>query len=116
MVQIELKRKENQKAKSKPAKAAKTTRNETKKVTKPSSTHSKTVAVSKVNPIKDKLPEGRVSSSSKEKRIKEAIAKEREQRAAEKAAKVAAEADEMAAIMARLDERNKAASKIMRRR
>lgn len=52
-----------------------------------------------------KIASGRVSSSSKEKVIREGIAKEKAKRQAEQQAKIAAEADEMKAIMARMDAR-----------
>ncbi len=63
-----------------------------------------------------KLAAGRTGSSSKEKRIKEAIEQEKAERMAKQQAQRAREADEMAAILARLDERAKAAEKFKRRR
>lgn len=79
------------------------------------SKHTKAVQTN-TSTAKDKLPEGRVSSSTKEKRIREAIAKEKMERDAKKAAQVAAEADEMAAIMAKLDAKTKEKAKFLRRR
>ena len=63
-----------------------------------------------------KLSAGRTGSTAKEKRIKEAIEQEKAERLAHKSAQSAAEADEMSAILARLDERAKAAEKFKRRR
>ena len=58
-------------------------------------------------PVKaEKIASGRTSSSKKEKSIREAIAKEKAEREQEKLAKIADEADEMKAIMARLDARS----------
>ncbi len=59
---------------------------------------------------------GRTGSASKEKRIKEGIAREKAEREAQRQSRVAAEANEMADILARLDARNKEAAKIKRRR
>jgi hypothetical protein len=58
----------------------------------------------KANP-KPKVASGRASSSTKERAIREAIAKEKAERTAKKEQQTAAEADEMSAIMARLDAR-----------
>lgn len=124
MVKIEMKRKENRRTatatQTKPA-AKKINAPTEKAVAIPSRSntnqtkHSKTVT-SKNVPSKDRLPEGRVGSSSKEKRIREAIAKEKMEREAKKAAQVAAEADEMAAIMAKLDAKTKEKAKLLRKR
>jgi colicin import membrane protein len=67
-------------------------------------------------PAPARLPEGRTGSSVREKRIREAIALEKAERDAQKLAQRAAEADEMAAILARLEERGKQADKLKRRR
>jgi len=109
MVRIEMQRKMNQ-AKNSPTKKRSTS---TKKVTsiKSSKTASQKEVVKKL-----KLPDGRVSSSAKEKRIKEAIAQEKMEREAVQAAKVAEEANEMAALLAKLDERTREKGKLMRRR
>lgn len=64
----------------------------------------------------DKLATGRTGSSTKEKRIREAIEQEKAEREARQRSQAAAEADEMAAILARLDERGKQAEKAKRRR
>lgn len=63
-----------------------------------------------------KLAEGRTGSGQKEKRIREAIEQEKAHRLAQQQARRAAEAKEMADIMARLEERTKAAEKLKRRR
>ncbi|WIO73199.1 GIY-YIG nuclease family protein [Porticoccaceae bacterium LTM1] len=52
-----------------------------------------------------KISTGRAASSSKEKRIKELIAQEKLARETAQKAKASAEADEMAAIMAKIDSR-----------
>ncbi len=62
------------------------------------------------------LPEGRVSSSTKEKQIRAAIEEERALRLAEKQIQAAREASEMANLMARIDARAKDADKQRRRR
>jgi len=59
---------------------------------------------------------GRGGSSAKEKRIKEAIAREKAERDSLRQSQAAAQADEMAAILARLDARGKEAEKYKRRR
>jgi len=114
MVRIEMQRKMNQ-AKNSPSKKRSTS---TKKVTsiKSSKTAAQKTASPKEVVKKLKLPDGRVSSSAKEKRIKEAIAQEKMEREAVQAAKVAAEANEMAALLAKLDERTREKGKLMRRR
>ena len=61
------------------------------------------------------VAKGRTGSTAKEKRIKDAIALEKAEREAQKRAQIAAEAEEMRAIMARLDERSKQAAKVHRR-
>ncbi len=53
------------------------------------------------------LPTGRVNSAAKEKKIREAIAQEKDARIEERQAKQRAEAAEMAALIARLDSRAK---------
>jgi len=63
-----------------------------------------------------KLPDGRVGSSVKEKKIKDAIAQEKLQRKAKHNAQTAAEADDMAALLARLDQRTAETNKVRRRR
>ena len=112
MMRIEMKRRQNRKSTSSgKAKATSKTTSATK--------HGVVKQVndtSRAAPAKDKLPDGRVSSSTKEKRIKEAIAKEKMEREAAQAAKAAAEAKEMAAIMAKLDQRSKETERIRRRR
>lgn len=55
----------------------------------------------------NKLPSGRASSSSKEKKVREGIEAERLARQSEERARQLAQADEMAAIMARIDQRSK---------
>lgn len=115
MMQIELKRRQNRasgtKSKAKPAKKS-------QESSLASTTKAKTSTSKAAKPatVKDKLPDGRVSSSAKEKRIKEAIAQEKMEREAAQAAKAAAEAKEMAAIMAKLDQRTKETERIRRRR
>ena len=114
MVRIEMQRKMNQ-VKNSPSKKRASS---TKKV---SSIKQSKLATTKSTPSKDavkklKLPDGRVSSSAKEKRIKEGIAQEKMEREAIQAAKVAAEAAEMAALLAKLDERTREKGKILRRR
>ena len=56
-------------------------------------------------PVKEKLSTGRTGSAKKEKEIKERIAAEKAEREASKAKQVMEQADEMAAILARLDSR-----------
>lgn len=63
-----------------------------------------------------KIATGRAKSSEKERRIREALQKEREERLAKQQAQAAAEADEMAAILAKIDNRSKQVSKQKRRR
>jgi colicin import membrane protein len=109
MVRIELQRKMNQ-AKNSPSKKRTTSK---KKV---SSIASAKTAVKKEADEKLKLPDGRVSSAAKEKRIKEAIAQEKMEREAIRNSKIAAEANDMAAMLARLDERTLEKGKLMRRR
>jgi len=72
-------------------------------------------AVSAEVAVNPKLPEGRTSSSAKEKRIREAIASQKAEMEAQKRDKAADEAKEMRDIMARLDERAKSAARIHRR-
>lgn len=114
MVRIEMQRKQNQ-AKNSPSKKRATT---SKKVSAIRSSKPATLKTASTNEAakKLKLPDGRVSSSAKEKRIKEAIAQEKMEREAVQAAKVAAEANEMAALLAKLDERTREKGKLLRRR
>lgn len=63
-----------------------------------------------------KLAAGRTGSGQKEKRIREAIEQEKAHRLAQQQARRAAEAKEMADILARLEERTKAAEALKRRR
>jgi len=110
MVRIELQRKMNQ-AKNSPSRKRSTS---TKKV---SSIKSASTAANPKEIVKKlKLPDGRVSSSVKEKRIKEAIAQEKMEREAIRSAKIAEEANDMAALLAKLDERTREKGKLMRRR
>jgi hypothetical protein len=60
---------------------------------------------------KEKISTGRVNSAAKERAIKEAIAEEKAQRAMIAQQKAMAEADEMKAIMAKLDGRAAAAKR-----
>ncbi|MEH6577289.1 MAG: hypothetical protein V7731_09455 [Amphritea sp.] len=82
-----------------------------KKATKSSSSVRKSTAANKTTSSVEsaadtlKLSIGRVSSSAKEKQIREAIAQEKDARLEEKIAKQKAEATEMAMIMARIDAR-----------
>ena len=69
-----------------------------------STTKTKTVAV-------EKLATGRTGSAKKEKLIKEKLAEEKAAREAAKLKQVREQADEMAAIMARLDSRGSTANK-----
>ncbi|KZY45926.1 hypothetical protein A3732_08805, partial [Oleiphilus sp. HI0050] len=94
MMNIEMKRRQNRAGSSTKTSAPKT---KTSTASKTSNTRLKTNKA-KTSPAKDKLPEGRVGSAAKEKRIKEAIAKEKMEREAAQAAKAAAEAKEMAEI------------------
>jgi len=106
MIRIEMQRKKNMKSYVPPKKAAK----------KSTATKSRSSTLVDSKTLKLKLPDGRVSSQAKEKKIKEAIAFEREQRLTEKSARVAAEADEMAALLARLDQKTQETNKLKRRR
>lgn len=117
MVKIEMKRKENRKTApvSSVAKKASTKSSATKKTPSTQAKHTKVVNLND-HKAKDKLPEGRVGSSSKEKRIREAIAKEKLEREAKKAAQIAEQADEMAAILAKLDSKTKEKAKYLRRK
>lgn len=54
---------------------------------------------------RNKLPNGRMSNSEKERKLREALEQQRVQRLAEEKARQQAQADEMAAIMARIDSR-----------
>ena len=103
MVKIEMKRRENRKSSAGLPSTKKTI--EKKSVVKP-----------KTNRTKDKLPNGQTGSSSRDKRIREAIAEEKRERAAKKAIQVAAEADEMAVMLARLDAKSKEKIKSLRRK
>lgn len=60
---------------------------------------------------KPKIATGRTGSSAKEKNIREAIAKETADREEKRYRQIAAEADEMKAIMARLDARGSTTAK-----
>ena len=60
---------------------------------------------------KPKLATGRTGSSIKEKNIREAIAREKADRLEKKSRQIAAEADEMKAIMAKMDARMTGAAK-----
>lgn len=62
--------------------------------------------LSKTTAPSTKIATGRTGSAAKEKSIKEAIAREKAEREAEQQQRVAEQADEMKAIMARLDSRN----------
>lgn len=62
-------------------------------------------------PVVEKLANGRTGSSKKEKLIKEKLAQEKAAREAAKLKQVREQADEMAAIMARLDSRGSTANK-----
>ncbi len=73
-------------------------------------------AAAKAKVAELKLAVGRTGSSAKEKRIKEAIEQEKADRQSQNSVKSAAEAEEMAAILARLDERGKMAEKFKRSR
>ncbi|MGH1370534.1 MAG: hypothetical protein ACRBBW_00760 [Cellvibrionaceae bacterium] len=73
-------------------------------------------AAAKAKVAELKLAVGRTGSSAKEKRIKEAIEQEKADRQSKNSAQSAAEAEEMAAILARLDERGKMAEKFKRSR
>lgn len=74
-----------------------------------SRTGSQTKAVdtrpAQAQPAADKLATGKVASAKQERKIREQIALEREQRQAEKIARQKAEAQEMAQVMARIDAR-----------
>jgi colicin import membrane protein len=116
MMQIELKRRQNRATSSTKTKAKSPAKKSVRGTLSESGKKSAISSKAKSAPVKDKLPEGRVSSSAKERRIKEAIAQEKIEREAAQAAKAAAEADEMAAIMAKLDQRTKETERIRRRR
>ena len=62
-------------------------------------------------PVKEKIATGRTNNSAKEKLIKEKMADEKAQRESLKSKQVMEQADEMAAIMARLDSRGSTAGK-----
>jgi len=114
MVKIEMQRKQNRE-KNSPTKK-KTAPKKKVSAIKSSTTKLASVASLKTSSKKLKLPDGRVSSSVKEKKIKEAIAQEKMEREAVQRAKALAEADEMAALLAKLDERTREKGKLMRRR
>jgi colicin import membrane protein len=118
MMRIEMKRRQNRQGASSKTKTGSTSKSSKAKKTSDSDLKQVTGAKrpSKSTVSKDKLPDGRVSSAAKEKRIKEAIAQEKMEREAAQAAKAAAEAKEMAAIMAKLDQRSKETERIRRRR
>lgn len=84
--------------------------------TSAASAAAKSVSSKTVDAAPVKLAKGRTGSSVKEKRIKEAIAREKAERDAQRQSQAAAQADEMAAILARLDARGKEADKLKRRR
>jgi len=83
---------------------------------KKSATTTSRAAAGKASGDADRIATGRAKSSEKERRIREALQKEREERLARQRAQAAAEADEMAAILARIDSRSKQLSKQKRRR
>ncbi len=119
MMRIELKRRQNRASNQSSKSSRKINTQPTSKSTNNVTTLSTGGGATKTvttKPSKDKLPDGRVSSSAKEKRIKEAIAQERMAREAAQAAKVAAEAKEMAEIMAKLDRKTKEKESLRRRR
>ena len=62
-------------------------------------------------PVKEKIASGRTNNSAKEKMIKERMADEKAQRESQKSKQIMEQADEMAAIMARLDSRGSTAGK-----
>jgi colicin import membrane protein len=66
--------------------------------------------------VPTRLASGRTGSAAKERRIREAIEQEKAMREANLNSRRAAEADEMAAILSRLDARGKEAERIKRRR
>lgn len=114
MVRIELQRKMNQ-AKNSPSRKRTTSTKKVSSINSPKTAVPK-AAASKAVVEKLTLPDGRVSSAAKEKRIKEAIAQEKMEREAIRNTKMAAEANEMAAMLAKLDERTHEKAKLMRRR
>ena len=61
--------------------------------------------------VKEKISSGRTNNSAKEKLIKEKMAEEKAMRESQKSRQVMEQADEMAAIMARLDSRGSTAGK-----
>lgn len=73
--------------------------------TAPAATPSKKAPEKPKKATVPKISTGRAASSSKEKRIKELIAQEKLARESAQKAKASAEADEMAAIMAKIDSR-----------
>jgi hypothetical protein len=115
MMNIEMKRRQNRACS--PTNTASKAKKSSKSVGTASSKKNGATSINKSSTAKkDKLPDGRVSSSAKEKRIKEAIAQERMERESAQAAKAAAEAKEMAEIMAKLDQRSKEKESLRRRR
>lgn len=81
----------------------------------PKSSTSSTSKTAVKAPAKVAVAKGRTGSSLKEKRIKEAIAQEKASIEAAKRQQAESQADEMAAILNRLDERNKAAATYKRK-
>lgn len=76
------------------------------KKTKPASSVSReSGAAEQVVPASEKMANGRSGSSSKEKRIKEAINAEREQRAAHRQQQTSQEAKEMQAVLVQIEQR-----------
>ncbi len=75
-----------------------------------------TRAAAKASVAQLKLAVGRTGSSAKEKRIKEVIEQEKADRLSKRGAQSVAEAEEMSAILARLDDRSRATDKLKRRR
>lgn len=75
-----------------------------------------TRAAAKASVAQLKLAVGRTGSSAKEKRIKEAVEQEKAERLSKRGAQSIAEAEEMSAILARLDDRSRVTDKLKRRR
>jgi len=75
-----------------------------------------TRAAAKASVAQLKLAVGRTGSSAKEKRIKEVIEQEKADRLSKRGAQSVAEAEEMSAILARLDDRSRTTDKLKRRR
>lgn len=88
-------------------------RTPTKTVSNPLSPRAFNTVPAKVNakPVKEKLASGRTGSAAKERLIKEKMAEEKANREAKKSKQIMEQADEMAAILARLDSRGSSLSK-----